>query len=171
MIIRLFVLIICLLFKSISAFKIGNRLVYNSKLKFSKENNYDIRRETRAGISGLSLIGGVETSYLTWIKFTDQSSFANICNGESCKSVLTGPFSMIPYLDIPLTLVGAVAYSFIFLLAILPLFFSNSDLAKEKYKISLNSSLLLSTSTIMATFSIYLLGLLTFSLHTSCNYW
>ena len=112
----------------------------------------------------LSLLGASEMAYLTWAKLSS-SEIAGLCTSESCNSVLSSPYSTIPLLDVPLSLIASVAYSIIFILS-LPLQNNDKEISSE----SISNSTVLFVSTAMATFSSYLMLLLIFILHSQCNY-
>ena len=129
-------------------------------------NSNDIRREYRTAISALSFFGGLETGYLTVSKLGNQPDVNSLCGGPSCGSVLSSPFATIPILNVPLTAIGVLAYSAVFFLSVAPLI-SKMD---EK-RLEGNAARILFLSAAMATFSCYLIGVLTFILHESCTYW
>ena len=112
-------------------------------------------------ISLLSGIGSVEMAYLTYNKLMD---LPNVCLSSlnDCNSILTGPFSLIPLTNIPLTAIGLVSYSLVLLLSTFNSFPGISADNKESLLQVLTSS--------MATFSLYLMFVLQFVLHASCPY-
>jgi uncharacterized membrane protein len=115
----------------------------------------------RLPLSILSSIGAVEMSYLTYNKIMNIPTFC-MSQSETCNSILTGPFSIVPFSNIPLTLIGFVTYSAVLLLSTLDnVPFLNND--KKDVAV-----LMLSTS--MATFSLYLMVILQFVLQASCPY-
>jgi uncharacterized membrane protein len=143
-----------------------------SSISLRMQMNDDADSKARAGIGAFATLGATETGYLTWKKFF--SSTPLLCIGGSggdCNSVLSGPFSKLPLLGIPLTAVACVCYLTCAALAVAPIF--NSGTAGSGGQVGnheTNSKLLLALTTAMATFSAYLMLLLTFHLHTGCTY-
>eukprot|EP00985_Skeletonema_marinoi_P023834 scaffold16094_cov80-Skeletonema_marinoi.AAC.1 len=95
-------------------------------------------RKTIAAISGLGIL---ETAYLTFDKLQYTSSGGNsaslvtaLCSSSqqgsigSCNDVLHGPYASlhIGSLDIPLSVLGMMAYTMVFSLAIFPVLFNES---------------------------------------------
>ena len=113
-------------------------------------------------ISLLSGIGSVEMAYLTYNKLMD---IPNACLStlNDCNSILSGPFSLIPLTNIPLTAIGLVSYSLVFILSLL------NNASPGASSDNRESALLVLTSS-MATFSLYLMFVLQFILHASCPY-
>ncbi len=141
--------------------------------------NPDLRKQLGA-ISGLGL--GL-TAYLTYDKLQyavngkTASFIGAICssteNGasSSCNDVLHGPYASLHLgtLDVPLSVLGMTAYGTIFVLATLPLISAHAD--GHKYKAVLdgvNRVALLGGTTLMASFSIYLISILVRVIHASC---
>ena len=113
-------------------------------------------------LSLLSGLGTAEMAYLTYNKLQDLPNFCASQSSESCNSVLNGPFSLLPFTNIPLTLIALFAYASIFILST----FDASDLVQNEWK---ESFVLMLTSS-MATFSLYLMAVLQGFLHASCPY-
>lgn len=129
------------------------------------ESEYNIRSESRQLIVLLSSIGAAETAYLTQAKLGGSSISELLCsNPSSCSTVLSGPYSTIPYLNVPISAIGFVAYMIICVLALQPL------LLPTKTNIDANTSILLPLTAIMATFSTYFVLLLNFVIHESCSF-
>lgn len=136
-------------------------VVYSSLDEF----DYSIRSESRQLIMFLSSIGALETVYLTYTKLSGSSISQMLCsNPSSCSTVLSGPYSTIPYFGIPISAIGFVAYTTIFILALQPL------LLPAKTNIDTNTSILLPLTATMATFSVYFVLLLNFVIHESCSF-
>ena len=116
------------------------------------------------GIGAIASLGALETGFLTYTKLNSGSVEGTVmCQSEgsvSCDAVLNGPYSTIPGLNIPLVLIACLAYSSIALLAL-----SNGNNADSEKK---EATLFLTTA--MATFSGYLMIVLTTVLQASCNY-
>jgi uncharacterized membrane protein len=125
----------------------------------------------RKQIAAISLLGVMETLYLTIDKFqSSETSLVNsLCSatGSSCKSVLNGPYSSITVLDtdIPLSLLGVGAYTTVLGLAVFPLLFPNKEATNGDAN---NRIALLGMTTLMGTFSVYLVSLILGVLHTTC---
>eukprot|EP00586_Coscinodiscus_wailesii_P006658 CAMPEP_0172480604 /NCGR_PEP_ID=MMETSP1066-20121228/5891_1 /TAXON_ID=671091 /ORGANISM="Coscinodiscus wailesii, Strain CCMP2513" /LENGTH=304 /DNA_ID=CAMNT_0013242101 /DNA_START=322 /DNA_END=1237 /DNA_ORIENTATION=+ len=113
----------------------------------------------RQPLSIVSAVGMVETAYLTFTKLTTKSVLFCGDDGGGCGDVLNSPYATIHFgsFDVPLPLLGFLAYTSVFLL-----------LQSTNQTITRNALLFLTTS--MATFSIFLVSILTFILHASCPY-
>lgn len=146
-------------------------------------------------IATISSIGILETAYLTYDKIQysklgggGASLVSAFCSsteqsgggGGSCNDVLHGPYASLHLgtIDIPLSLLGMAAYTMVFSLAIIPLLFNNgSDVDNDDDVATVSSAVvpdaqnriaLLGSTTLMASFSVYLVSLLIGVLHTSC---
>jgi uncharacterized membrane protein len=114
-------------------------------------------------MGSVATLGILETSLLTYYKFSGPS--LDLCGTSGdCSSVWNGPYSVLPSTDIPLSALGFAAYAITALLALAPILTSNNSEDDN------NRMALLSLTTAMATFSIFLLSLLYGVLHTSCPY-
>lgn len=121
----------------------------------------------------LSFLGIIETSYLTYDKLSSSSSslINSFCSadGEGCNSILNGPYSTITLLDgavdIPLSVLGLGAYGTVFGMTILSFLFPTTKVQTKD-----GSTTLLGITTLMATFSVYLVSLIILSLHSSCAF-
>ncbi len=136
----------------------------------------------------LSVIGMVETGYLSYIKLFDPNGMANICGGgeggeglSSCSSVLNSPYASLSLSDevtIPLTLIGFLAYTAVAVLSAGPLLLSKANGTQSQQNdvdadvdVDVNNRVaILCTTTSMATFSSFLLSLLYTTLHQWCPY-
>lgn len=106
----------------------------------------------------------LETSYLSWSKLS-ATQISGLCSeGQSCNDVLNGPFSMIPFVNVPIALLAALGYAAVAGLSS-PLLLSMLPVSQEKAK-----EVIVFLSTCMATFSGYLMLLLTYVLQSRCNY-
>lgn len=129
----------------------------------------------------------IETVYLTYGKLFPPSSsnghdnlINSICSaaGSSCNSVLNGPYASISILggeNVPLSLLGVGAYTTVFSLAIVPLFsprenktITTATTASDNNNEANNRIALLGMTTLMGTFSVYLVSLIVGMLHSSC---
>lgn len=120
--------------------------------------------ETSTSVNSIPIVafaGSVETGYLTWLKLTDGTPS---CSTEGCNDVLSGPYSKVPLTDIPLSAIGFAAYTVIFIMSVSML----SQSASSNSKPLRDLTLFLASS--MATFSGYLMFVITFILHSSCKW-
>ena len=114
-------------------------------------------------LSGIALAGAAETALLTYSKLSS-TSLGNFCSSpESCSSVLSGPYSTIPFLNIPLSAAAFIGYSVVAGLSLLPYLKSSYDTPQAR-------SVILLTSSGMAAFSVYLMVLLATVIQTPCNF-
>lgn len=114
--------------------------------------------------AGLGTIGFLETSYLTYLKLTGSEAFCPVVGG-SCSDVLNSDYSYV--FGVPLTLVGMVAYG---LVAVLALQQTGKNLLSGLNKNDVRT-ILLGTTTAMATASAYFLYVLSTKLAgASCLY-
>ena len=134
----------------------------------------------RALMANLAIAGAAETAILTYSKVTNTpiaSVVGDLCTSrEACTHVLDGPYATIPFLNVPLSALGCVAYTAVALLAIAPTLGniivtttnSNNNSNQSTSPTSSNNasddanarSLLLLLTTGMAAFSVYLMGVL-----------
>jgi uncharacterized membrane protein len=75
-------------------------------------------------MAGVAIAGAAETAILTYSKVTNTpiaSVVGDLCTSrEACTHVLDGPYATIPFLNVPLSALGCVAYTAVALLAIAP---------------------------------------------------
>lgn len=120
--------------------------------------------QLRRVMGGIAMAGALETAFLTFEKLS--GSVANLCGTDgNCNVVLSGPYSNLPFTEIPLSAAGLVAYTVVAFLALQPLV--NADSWDDD---SENRVLLTAMTTAMATFSIGLMILLFGVLQTTCPY-
>mmetsp|Transcript_24851 Transcript_24851/g.38107 ORF Transcript_24851/g.38107 Transcript_24851/m.38107 type:complete len:451 (-) Transcript_24851:72-1424(-) len=146
----------------------------------------------RKTIAAISSLGILETAYLTFDKLQYTSSGGNsaslvtaLCSSSqqgsigSCNDVLHGPYASlhIGTLDVPLSVLGMMAYTMVFSLAIFPVLFNESNdksissSAGDDAVVVVNGQnriALLGVTTLMASFSVYLVSLIIGVLHASC---
>lgn len=124
-------------------------------------------------ISGLATSGALETGFLTYLKYFPEGGTINdLClDGSSCNNVLSSPYSVIPYLNIPLSSVAFVGYSVVALSALIPVLknLNSNDQSQNALKSNSDSFLLFSTTS-MASFSLYLMMILAFVLQQKCSF-
>ncbi len=143
-------------------------------LKMMINNNID----SRLAIGAIATAGVTETAYLTWSKLSDNPVSQTLCTGgssSSCNDVLTGPFSNLPIIDIPLSGIAMVLYGLVAALALTPVLSYNNYNDDDKNElveneVKGNEEIILAITTGMATFSGYLMWLLAFVLKTQCMY-
>ena len=122
----------------------------------------------------LSLLGLLETTYLTYDKLhpSESSLVSSLCSTDSsssassCTSVLNGPYAsfFLGDTEIPLALLGMMAYATVFVLTY-PILFNKQESSEGTTN---NRIALLGISTLMGTFSVYLVSLILGVLHTTC---
>jgi len=121
--------------------------------------------QLRRIVGSMASLGVLETSYLTYTKMTGTSQA--FCGPDGgCSSVLSGPYAVIPFTDVPLATLGLAAYSTVALLAFLPLL-SASDTISDDTE---NRIWLTAAVTAMGTFSVFLMSLLFEVLHANCPF-
>ena len=146
-------------------------------------------------LGAISSLGLLETAYLTYDKLQyslhgkSSAIVAALCSaatnaaangrGGTCNDVLHGPYASrhlggtgADGLEIPLSALGMGAYAVIFVLAVFPLFYSETS---EKHGPPTivdagNRIALLAGTTLMASFSMYLISLLLGVLHATCPF-
>lgn len=135
-------------------------------------------------MGGLATLGAVETLYLTYSDLHDKGGELLFCSstseeysigGSLCSSVLSSPYAHIPGTDLPIAFVGSMAYMLVFGLAISPLLQTVSYPQRSVERIdddddSINRVLLLTITTTMGVFSVFLMSVLINVLHQTCLY-
>ena len=121
-------------------------------------------------LSGLATAGALETGFLSYSKVFDPSVLKSFCTEASCNQVLSGPFSKIPILDTPLVSLAFVAYSGAAALSVLSAVQEQPVQANRPQVETATNALLLGLTSAMATFSGYLMLVLSLVLHMQCNY-
>eukprot|EP00585_Thalassiosira_rotula_P012428 CAMPEP_0196132312 /NCGR_PEP_ID=MMETSP0910-20130528/1993_1 /TAXON_ID=49265 /ORGANISM="Thalassiosira rotula, Strain GSO102" /LENGTH=457 /DNA_ID=CAMNT_0041391911 /DNA_START=26 /DNA_END=1399 /DNA_ORIENTATION=- len=152
----------------------------------NNEENSCWNPNLRKHLAFVSSLGVAETAYLTYDKIqytssggkTSSSLVAALCsaadNGaSSCGDILHGPYASLHLggLDVPLSSLGMAAYTTVFLLAALPLLGSEKNAQNDGVLAVMdgnNRVALLGGTTLMASFSVYLVSLLLGVLHASC---
>lgn len=118
-------------------------------------------------LTSLATAGAIETGYLTATKLSKTAAFCTGAGSESlesaCNSILSGPYSEVPVVNIPLVFVAFILYTSIAAMSIRA---ANTD---SETAAGYNSKILFLTTT-MATFSAYLMFVLTSVLQASCSY-
>mmetsp|Transcript_32057 Transcript_32057/g.54064 ORF Transcript_32057/g.54064 Transcript_32057/m.54064 type:complete len:313 (-) Transcript_32057:157-1095(-) len=126
--------------------------------------------KNRLLLSGLASTGALETGFLSYSKLFAPDATTALCTEASCNSVLSGPYSVIPSLNIPLVAVAFAAYSAVAVFSLLPRTPASLNGRVSSSTTHPYDSYVLFLTTAMATFSAYLMTILTFVLHSSCNY-
>lgn len=132
-------------------------------------------------LTGLSGAGMLETGFLSYSKLTHSSTLpfcgnteaftdtvaANTAVSSACGDVLSGPYSVLPGVDMPLVYIAFASYA-----AVLYLSYymdQNSETIDAKSKSSVGH-FILGLTTCMGSFSLYLMFVLTAVLQTNCLY-
>ena len=139
-------------------------------------------------------MGVMETGYLTYDKVVYNQQLLGISSGSgtslvdkfctgnnaassSCNDILHGPYAslhLMDGIDIPLSALGMVAYSTVLILAVFPLLNSDNSTSEDSnggmpiIGDANNRIALLGATTLMASFSTYLVSLIIGVLHASC---
>lgn len=122
--------------------------------------------QLRKVMGGIAMAGALETAFLTYEKLS--GGISNLCGTDgNCNAVLTGPYSHVPFTEIPLSVAGLVAYTVVAFLALQPLAAASDAGSTDD---SQNRVFLTTATTAMATFSIGLMILLFGVLQTTCPY-
>lgn len=123
-------------------------------------------------ISGIAATGALETGFLSYSRVFNPNALSAFCPdaGSSCSSVLSGPYSVIPTVDVPLVSVAFVAYTAAAGLAWYSHRQSERAASNAVAVEQPTDSALLMLTTAMATFSGYLMLILALVLHESCNF-
>ena len=124
------------------------------------------------------MAGVLETGYLTYNKLMAGTASQSLlfCNtasssaGSSCTDVLNGPYSTIPFTDIPLATLGCLAYTAVAGLALWPVLSQSENDDNITNNDDFNRIALTTITTAMGTFSIFLMTLLYGVLQTPCPY-
>ena len=96
----------------------------------------DFDPEVRRIMGSLATLGVLETSFLTYTKLANPS--LDICGtAGDCASVLNGPYSTIPFTNIPLATLGLVAYLTTAYLALEPVVMLERDDSNETNRLAL----------------------------------
>lgn len=127
------------------------------------ENNEPMEAGSGKSIGGIAVLGALETGYLSYQKLMGGGVEGTLlCKGgveSSCGDVLSGPYSIVPGLNVPLVSLALVGY-----LAVAFMALTNGNEESKQQEMTLF------LTTAMATFSGYLMLVLQFVLHASCNY-
>lgn len=111
-------------------------------------------------MGAIATAGAAECAYLA---STAKAGVLYRCLDEySCSNVLNGPYAFLPGTEIPLSAIGALAYSAVAVFALQPLLSGRDD--------DVNRIGLVTMTTAMGIFSIFLMSLLFGVIHQSCAY-
>jgi uncharacterized membrane protein len=120
--------------------------------------------QLRRVLGSVATLGALETAYLTYNKLTGQVS--TLCGIDgSCNDVLNGPYSYVPFTEIPLSAIGLLAYVSAAALALGPLMMDDPEHDDSGNRVALTA-----VATVMGTFSAFLMILLFGVLQTTCPY-
>jgi uncharacterized membrane protein len=124
-----------------------------------------IYQYSRLLIGGIAILGILVTTYLTWVKLSNNG----VCGTEACEKVLTSPFANVG--DFPLTGLGLLSYVAVAIMAFAPTLF-NPKTNKAQYNQINNLTWLgiFVAGVGMAVFSLYLVYLLTFVIKSACPF-
>jgi uncharacterized membrane protein len=134
-------------------------------------------------MSSISMLGGIETGYITYSSivkqqasmycpalFTTSSNIVGDGLTGGCLSVLSGPYSIWPGTDIPLSAFGFVAYTFVSFLSFRLQIASNDGRDFDENLTRITRIVLGSVSTGMGVFSILLVSFSMGVLKEACFY-
>lgn len=136
----------------------------------------------RRQLAAVAALGLLETSYLTYDKLAPDGGTASLvgalCSSAgpaaSCADVLRGPYASLRLgaVDVPLAALGAAAYALVLALAAVPLLrppaAAGGDGRAPAVADGHNRVALLGATTLVASFSAYLVSLLAGVLHAAC---
>ena len=116
----------------------------------------------RRAMGTIASIGALETAYLAFNKLAGTTP--ELCGTDGdCSSVLTGPYSVVPGTEIPISAIGFLAYTTVILLSFGPVLQNQTDDDD-------NRILLTALTSTMAVFSVFLMTLLFGVLKQSCPF-
>ncbi|MFM2302988.1 MAG: hypothetical protein RLZZ135_391 [Cyanobacteriota bacterium] len=124
-----------------------------------------IQQYSRLLIGSISILGILDTAYLTWVKL----SHNGVCGSAGCETVLASPFANVG--SFPLTGLGLLGYLTVAIMAFSPMLI-NPKTNKAAYN-QLNNLTwlgLLLAGVGMAVFSGYLMYLLAFVIKAACPF-
>ena len=136
--------------------------------------------QLRTIMAVVATLGVLETGFLTFQKLSGVVDMDTLplCGADgTCHTVLQGPYSNLPFTNIPLSLLGFLAYLTVAFLALEPLLLveveedNNGNNPQDENVTDFDNRVALTTATTtMATFSVCLMILLFGVLQTSCPY-
>ena len=127
----------------------------------------------RRVMGGIAACGAVETAYLTWSKLSNNNDNLLLCgaptgaSSSGCSSVLDSSYALVPGTEIPLSLLGFIAYSTVAFLALVPALSSTKLGDEDELE---NRLLLAALSTTMGIFSVFLMEILFGVLKEPCPF-
>lgn len=126
-----------------------------------------IHRWARPIMVAIAALGAIETAFLTVVEFTGNASAA--CPTSGCEAALSSPYAQV--FGVPLTLFGFLAYTFMGIMAAVPLAINPADRKELRSKLENQTwPLLFMGGTAMTIFSSYLMYLLIFQIKGLCPY-
>jgi uncharacterized membrane protein len=124
-----------------------------------------IHQYSRLLIGSIAILGIFVTSYLTWVKLSNNG----VCGTEGCEIVLTSPYANVG--DFPLTGLGLLSYIGVALMAFAPMLFNPKTNKAAHTQINNLTWLGLFVAGVgMAVFSGYLMYLLAFVIKAVCPF-
>lgn len=125
-----------------------------------------IYRWSRLLIAGIAAVGMGETAYLTVTELMGKTA---TCPLKGCELALSSPYATIA--GLPLTLFGFLAYTVMFILAILPLMVRSEQAKLLRRNLETRTwPLLFGMATVMVVFSSYLMFILATEIQAACLY-
>jgi uncharacterized membrane protein len=120
-------------------------------------------RRSRLLMAGIATLGAIEMAFLTVAKL----SGSDICPTQGCDRVLSSPYASL--FGLPLTLFGFLGYGLIVVLATAPLWVNGGDPKALRQTLDDHTwPLIFGVTTAMATFSLYLVGLMVTTIQAFC---
>lgn len=150
-------------------------------LRMSDEDSSETTRtecwnpQLRRTIASVSSVGAAETAFLAYDKLWGNGVAAStICGADGgCGNVLDGPYSVLNVAGttVPLSAIGFAAYASVCVLALGPLVMGSSSENFDEDELDVTNRLLIVTlTTVMSTFSAFLMGVLFGVIHASCPF-
>ena len=122
-----------------------------------------IYRRSRLLIAGIATLGAIEMAFLTMAKLTG----SDVCPTQGCDRVLNSPYASL--FGLPLSLFGFLGYGLIVALATAPLWVNGGDRKALRQALDDHTwPLIFAVTTAMATFSLYLVGLMITTIQAFC---
>ncbi|MAR05931.1 MAG: thioredoxin [Cyanobium sp. NAT70] len=120
----------------------------------------------RIAMAVLATVGVIDTGSITLKRWGLLGNLTCPMGADGCDKVLNSAWGTLPGLDLPLSLIGVLAYGAVLLMAVLPLL---PGLQENKADLSRRTWWgLFSVSLAMAVFSLVLVGLMVFKIEAFC---
>jgi uncharacterized membrane protein len=124
-----------------------------------------LRRRSRLLLAAIATLGLIETTHLTIAKLR---GVPLACPTNGCDRVLNSPYSYL--FGVPLSLLGAIAYAAILVLAIAPLIVSHYRAKQWQRLAEVTWKLLFVSTTGMTAFSSYMMYIMVWKVQALCLY-